>query len=88
MYKNLRIIFTILSAICIAAVLPVGAFFNLTWAIITALAAFLLYLLMLVCKQAQEKQDATKEKATHTSEPQQESDPNTTVSTNNDNVEK
>ena len=80
MYKNLRIIFTILSAICIAAVLPIGAFLNLTWAIVTALAAFLLYLLMLTCKQAQEKQEGTQ------NQPQKEE--METPSTNNDNTER
>ena len=88
MYKNLRIIFTILSAICVAAVLPVGAFLNFTWAIITALVAFLLYLLMMACKQAQEKQDAANEKNTPNPITQQETTPDETVSTNNDNTER
>ena len=88
MYKNLRIIFTILSAICVTAVLPVGAFLNFTWAIITALIAFLLYLLMMACKQAQEKQDTANEKNTPNPMTQQENAPEATISTNNDNTER
>ena len=55
--KTLRILFTILSAICVAGVLPLGAFLGFTWAIALGLSAFLFYLLMLYCKQAQEKNE-------------------------------
>ena len=58
MHKFLRIFFTILSALCVAAVLPVGAFLGFTWAIILAAGAFLFYLLMLTFKQAQIAQES------------------------------
>ena len=76
MYKNLRIIFTILSAICVAAVLPIGAFWQFNAAITFAAAAGVFYILMLICKQKQEElesknqstaplnSDAQKEKTT------------------------
>ena len=54
MFKTLRIVFTILSAICVLAIFPVGAILNFTWAFITALGAGLFYLLMLICKKRQE----------------------------------
>jgi len=58
MYKNLRIIFTILSAICVAAVLPVGAFWQFNAAITFAAAAGVFYILMLIFKQKQEELEA------------------------------
>ena len=39
MIKKLRIIFTILSAICIAGVLPIGAIFGFTWAFLAVFGA-------------------------------------------------
>ncbi len=47
----LQIIFTIISALFIAAVLPIGAFFGWTYAIICALGAVFFYVAMLHCKQ-------------------------------------
>ena len=57
MFLKLRLVFTVLSAICIAAVLPIGAFLDLTWALITAAGAFIFFLLMMLCKQEQEKRE-------------------------------
>ena len=54
MFLKLRVFFTILSAVCIAAVIPFGAFFGWLWAGMTALFAFLFFVLMLLCKQSQE----------------------------------
>ncbi len=48
----LQIAFTVISALFIAAVLPVGAFLGWTWAISCALCALLFFILMLLCKQA------------------------------------
>ena len=89
MYKNLRILFTILSAICVAAVLPVGAFLDFTWAIVTALAAFLFYLIMIVCKHAQEAQEGTQgeHQPQATAEPPQEGHV-TTLPTDSDDAQK
>jgi hypothetical protein len=61
MWLKGRIIFTILSAICIAGVLPLGALLSWTWAGIAALSAFLFYMLMLWCKNNQPKTDTTEE---------------------------
>ena len=68
MFTFLRIFFTILSAICIAAVIPVGSHANLTWAIVCALGAFMFYLLMLVCKQAQIASEAKKKETEEVAE--------------------
>ena len=52
MLLYLQIVFTIISALFIAAVLPVGAFLGWTYAIICALGAVFFYVAMLLCKQA------------------------------------
>ena len=62
MWLKLRIIFTILSAICVAAVLPLGAWLSWLWAGIAIFSAFLFYLLMLWCKSHQPKGLETEEK--------------------------
>ena len=57
----LQITLTILSAICAAAVIPLGAFFDWPWAIGFALGAVLFFVLMLLCKQSRAlKEDAQK----------------------------
>ena len=48
----LQITFTILSALCIAAFIPIGAWFGWGWAIGCALVAVLFFFLMLLCKQS------------------------------------
>ena len=58
MYKNLRIIFTVISALCIAAILPVGAFWQFNAAITLAALAGIFYFAMLICKQKQEELEA------------------------------
>lgn len=55
--KTLRILFTLLSALLIAAVIPLGAIFSWTAAGIGALGALLFFLLMLLCKQKQEENE-------------------------------
>lgn len=57
MYLKLRVIFTILAAICLAAIIPIGIFWDFTPAIICAAAGGLFFLLMLFCKNKQEKQE-------------------------------
>lgn len=59
MFKTLRILFTILSAICIALIIPVGAFFGWFWAIAGALLAVLFFVIMLIFKQSHERQEQT-----------------------------
>ncbi|MBQ8323070.1 MAG: hypothetical protein IJX91_03805 [Clostridia bacterium] len=58
MYLKLRVLFTILSAICVAAVVPMGAFFDWIWAALCAIAAFLFYVLMRICKVNQEMRES------------------------------
>lgn len=53
--KQLRIIFTVISAVFIAAVIPVGALVGWGWAGASGLLALLFYGLMLLCKQKQEE---------------------------------
>ena len=57
MFLKLRIIFTVLAAVCLALVLPMGTYGGLVWAIITAAAAGVFFLLMLLFKQEQEKRE-------------------------------
>ena len=58
MYLKLRVLFTLLSALCVAAVVPVGVFFGWVWAVLCALGAFLFYLFMRICKVNQEMQES------------------------------
>ena len=50
----LQIIFTVLSAVCIAVLIPVGAFLGWVWAGICGISAFLFFMLMRLCKQSRE----------------------------------
>ena len=50
MYLTLRILFTILSAICVAIAIPVGVWFNFTATVVCAALAFVFYLVMLTFK--------------------------------------
>lgn len=54
MYLKLRIFFTILSALCLAAAIPVGVFFGFGWAGLCGFCALLFFGVMLLCKQSQE----------------------------------
>ena len=60
MFLKLRILFTILSCICAAAVIPVGAFLGFIWAGLCIVAAFAFYVFMLIFKQKQEEQEMSK----------------------------
>ena len=51
----LRIIFTILSAVCLAALLPAGTFGGMPYVFVCAGGAGLFFLLMLLCKKIQDK---------------------------------
>lgn len=53
----LRIAFTVISALCLGALIPVGAILGWTYAILCGLGAFLFFVLMLLCKQAQEQRE-------------------------------
>lgn len=62
MYLKLRIAFTILSAVCVAALLPVGAFLGLGWAGACGLIALVSFGVVLLCKQNQELDERKKER--------------------------
>lgn len=54
MYLKLRILFTILSAVCLAALMPLGYIFGFFAVLACSLGAALFFGLMLLCKQSQE----------------------------------
>ena len=58
--KTLRIIFTVISAIFVASVIPVGAMYSWLAAGVCAVGAFLFFGLMLLCKQKQEEDEAAR----------------------------
>ena len=58
MFLKLRILFTILSALCVATALTAGALWGFVWTILLGLGALLFFMLMLTCKRAQEQQEA------------------------------
>jgi hypothetical protein len=57
MFLKLRVTFTILSALCLAAIIPVGTFFDFVPAILCALAGGVFFLLMLFFKNKQEQKE-------------------------------
>ena len=62
MFLTLRILFTVLSAICVACVFPIGIFFGWGWAGLSAFVAMLFFILMKLCKTQQELNDLAKDK--------------------------
>ena len=57
MYLKLRVFFTILSALCLGFAVTAGAIWGYIWAIVLGLAALLFFMVMLIFKQSQEKQE-------------------------------
>ena len=57
MLLKFQIIFTILSALCVALILPIGTFLDWIWALICVFGAFIFFMLMRICKQARETQE-------------------------------
>ena len=57
MLKFLRILFTVLSAICLALTLLLGTWLGGGWAVLSLLAALMFFGLMLLCKNAIEKKE-------------------------------
>ena len=57
MAKYLRIIFTILCAVCIAALIPLGMFWGWAGVGYCIFGAVAFFVLMLLCKQTQELQE-------------------------------
>ncbi len=60
MFVKLRILFTILSALCLVAILPAAVWGGWLWLGILGGCAFFFFALMLLCKQSQEKREAEK----------------------------
>ncbi len=58
MFLKLRIVFCILSALCLAALLPAIVWGGWLWLGIVGGGAFLFFILMLICKQYQEEREA------------------------------
>lgn len=59
MALKLRVLFTILSALCLVAIVPAAIFGGLVWFGVFGGGALLFFLLMLICKQSHEEQEAT-----------------------------
>ena len=57
MLVTLRIVFTIIAALCIAAIFPVGTLLHWVWAVALAIAAGIFVALMLFCKRKQENME-------------------------------
>ena len=57
MYLKLRVFFTILSALCLGFAVTAGALWGWIWAVVLGLGALLFFMLMLIFKQCQEKQE-------------------------------
>ena len=68
MLSVLQIIFTILSALCIAIIIPVGTFFGFNNCVFCVLGACVFFVLMLLCKNKREQNAPT------TEEPQNENE--------------
>ncbi|MBE5747727.1 MAG: hypothetical protein E7352_06120 [Clostridiales bacterium] len=75
MYKTLRIIFTILSAIGLAAAIPLGMFFGLIGVFSALIGAGIFFFLMLLCKQNQESAEKKQGLAPDTENDGEESTP-------------
>jgi len=63
MFLVLQIVFTVLSVLCVAAVVPVGALIAWGWGAFCALLAFLFFVFMKICK-TQVEIDAAKKPTT------------------------
>ena len=61
MFLILQIVLTILSALCLAFAITAGALWGFLWTIILGLGALLFFMLMLICKRAQENQEQKEE---------------------------
>ena len=78
MLVKLRILFTILSALCVAFALTAGALWGTIWIFALGFSALLFFMLMLVFKRAQEnkEQQEAEDKKFFTYNPDQPSNDN------------
>ena len=60
MALKLRVLFTILSALCLVAIVPGAIFGGLVWFGVFGASALLFFLLMLIFKQSHEEQESAK----------------------------
>ncbi len=60
MFLKLRILFTVLSALCLAVIVPAFVWGGFPWLAIVGSCALLFFALMLLCKQSQEKREEEK----------------------------
>ena len=58
MFLKLRVLCTILSALCVAFALTAGAIWGTIWLLILGLGALMFFLLMRIFKQCQEREEA------------------------------
>lgn len=82
--KKLRILFTVLAAICLVAIIPMGMFLDWIGFLVCGVPALIFFLLMLLCKQTQEKQENQNGSADFLSLEQVETDGQTTDKPNAD----
>ena len=85
MLVYLRIIFSILSAVCVGALIPIGAALGLPWALACLLGAGLFFLLMLMCKQSQEQKEQLFAEGSSESSTDSSKDGSKAASTENEN---
>lgn len=61
MFLKLRIVFTLLAALCLAAIVPAAVWGGWLWLGILGGGALLFFALMLLCKQSQEREEEKKQ---------------------------
>ncbi len=82
MFVTLRIIFTILSALCVAAAVPLGIIFSWAYCGVCVVGAFLFFIFMRVCKEGQALQEAKANATTPTENKKADFIPSTTTKEN------
>ncbi len=61
MFLKLRILFTILAALCLVAIVPATMWGGGVWFALLGLGALFFFAMMLLCKQSQEKAEKKEE---------------------------
>ncbi len=62
MFLKLRIVFTILSALCLAGIIPAAVWGGGLWFGILGAGALFFFTVMLLCKQSQEREEEKAQK--------------------------
>ena len=76
MLLYLQIALTLLSAICVALIMPLGVWLGFPWAIAVALAAVMFFILMKLCKQSREIKEKTEKNQTTSNDEQSTTEEN------------